>query len=179
MIGYLLLNQIVNQMGVLRPNEILQELHKGVRSTLKQDEEESTSRDGMDIAVVVFNAETYEAEFAGANLPMYYYQDWEVHEIKPDKKSIGGEQLEEERIYKNHSVKLKPGDGVYLFTDGFVDQLGGPDDKRFSTRRFRDLILRTQHESMATQRALLNLEWKDWKEDREQLDDVTVWGFKV
>jgi serine phosphatase RsbU (regulator of sigma subunit) len=66
-----------------------------------------------------------------------------------------------------------------MYTDGFVDQLGGPDEKRFSTRRFRDLVLRTQHESMATQRALLNLEWKEWKDDREQLDDVTLFGIKL
>jgi PAS domain S-box-containing protein len=179
MIGYLLLNQIINQMGITRPAEILNNLHKGVRATLKQDEEESTSRDGMDIAVVVYNADTGVAEYAGANLPFYYYQDWEVHEVKADKKSIGGEQLEEERIFTNHEIKLKPGDAFYLFTDGFVDQLGGPDDKRFSTRRFRDLIMRTQHESPNTQRALLNLEWKDWKEDREQLDDITVVGVKL
>jgi len=179
LIGYLLLNQIVNEKKITEPAQILYHLHIGVRTALKQDAEESTSRDGMDVAIFVYNRNTYEAQYAGANLPIYYYQDWEIHEIKPDKKSIGGEQMEEERIFKNHRFQLKPGDAVYMYTDGFVDQMGGPDEKRFSTRRFRDLILRTQHESMATQRALLNLEWKEWKEDREQLDDVTVFGIKL
>lgn len=178
LIGYLLLNQIVNEKGVTSPEEILYYLHLGVRKALKQDEEDSTSRDGMDIAVSLVNMSTLEVAYAGANLPFYYYQDWEVHEVKPTKKSIGGEQLEEERIFDLHHFQLKPGDAIYMYTDGFVDQLGGPDEKRFGKRRFRDLILRTQHESMKTQRALLNLEWKDWKDDREQLDDVTVFGLK-
>ena len=89
------------------------------------------------------------------------------------------EQMEEERTFSHHEVQLKSGDAIYLYTDGFIDQLGGPEEKRFSTRRFRDLVLRTQHESMATQRALVNLEWKEWKDDREQLDDVTVFGMKL
>lgn len=181
LIGYLLLNQIVNEKKITTPGDILYHLHLGVRTALKQDDEDgkSKSRDGMDMAVCTLNVATYEAQFAGANLPFYYYQDWEIVEIKPTKKSIGGEQLEEERIFQNHIVQLKTGDAFYMYTDGFVDQFGGPDNKRFSTRRFRDLILRTQHESMATQRALLNLEWKEWKEDRDQIDDVTVFGYKV
>ncbi len=179
MIGNILLNQIVNEKKILKPADILYWLHIGVRQTLKQDVEDSTSRDGMDVTLVTIDIETYECEYAGANLPCNYYQDWEVHEIKPDKQSIGGEQMEEERIFTNHKIQLKPGDAIYLYTDGFVDQLGGPDEKRFSTRRFRDLVLRTQTESMATQRALLNMEWKEWKGDLEQLDDVTVFGLRV
>lgn len=179
LIGYLLLNQIVNEKGITKPGEILYHLHIGVRTALKQDEEGSESRDGMDVAIVTLDTDTKMAQFAGANLPFNYYQDWELHVIKPDKYSIGGEQMEEERTFTNHEVQLKPGDGIYLYTDGFVDQMGGPDEKRFSTRRFRDLVLRTQHESMATQRALVNLEWKEWKDDREQLDDVTVFGMRV
>ncbi len=179
MIGNILLNQIVNEKKILKPADILYWLHIGVRQTLKQDAEESTSRDGMDVTLITLDIETYECEYAGANLPLNYYQDWEVHEIKPDKQSIGGEQMEEERTFTNHKIQLKPGDAVYLYTDGFVDQMGGPDEKRFSTRRFRDLILRTQTESMATQRALLNMEWKEWKGDLEQLDDVTVFGLRI
>jgi PAS domain S-box-containing protein len=178
LIGYLLLNQIVMEKRVVQPAEILRLLHLGVRTALKQDDDEGSSRDGFDMAVATFNLKTYEVEYAGANLPFYYYQDWEVHEVKPTKKSIGGEQLEEERTFQNHQIQLRQGDAIYMYTDGFVDQMGGPQEKRFTSRRFRDLILRTQHESLATQRALLNLEWKDWKEDREQLDDVTVFGLK-
>jgi PAS domain S-box-containing protein len=179
LIGHMLLNQIVVAQKIYKPSEILYHLHIGVRKTLKQDVEDSTSRDGMDIAVVLYNSENRKLQYAGANLPLYYYQNWDLHTIKPDKLPIGGEQMEEERIFTNHEIQLYPGDAIYLYTDGFVDQIGGPEKKRFSTRRFRDLILRTQHESMATQRALLNMEWKEWKGDDEQLDDVTVFGMKI
>jgi PAS domain S-box-containing protein len=179
LIGYLLLNQIVNEKGITRPADILYHLHIGVRTALKQDEEGSESRDGMDVAIVTLDSSRKTVEYAGANLPFNYFQDWELHTIKPDKYSIGGEQMEEERTFSHHEVQLKSGDAIYLYTDGFIDQLGGPEEKRFSTRRFRDLVLRTQHESMATQRALVNLEWKEWKDDREQLDDVTVFGMKL
>lgn len=179
MIGNILLNQIVNEKKITRPADILHDLHIGVRQTLRQDAEDSTSRDGMDVALVTINMETLECQYAGANLPCNYIHDYEVIEIKADKQSIGGEQMEEERIFKNHTFQLKKGDGIYLYTDGFVDQLGGPDGKRFSTRRFKDLIFRTQSDSMATQRANLNMEWKDWKGDLEQLDDVTVVGIRL
>lgn len=188
MIGNIYLNQIVNEKKILKPADILYWLHIGVRQTLKQDvdelnskidEKKEVSRDGMDVALVVIDMDTYECEYAGANLPCHYYQDLEIHEIKPDKQSIGGEQMEEERIFTNHTFQLRKGDAIYLYTDGFVDQIGGPDKKRFSTRRFRDLILRTQAESMATQRALINFEWKEWRGDGEQLDDITVLGIRL
>ena len=100
--------------------------------------------------------------------------------IKPDKKSIGGEQMEEERTFTAHEVQLYPGNAIYMLTDGFVDQMGGPEGKRFGTKRFRELILQTQHETMAVQRARLNFAWKEWKGDEEeQLDDVTVFGMKI
>lgn len=179
LIGYLLLNDIVNQSGITRPADILYQLHIRVRTALKQDEEGTESRDGMDVAICTYDPTNRVAEYAGANLPFNYYEGTELISIRADKKSIGGEQMEEERIFTNHTVQLKPGDAVYLYTDGFIDQLGGPEEKRFSTRRFRDLVLRTQQETMSTQRALINLEWKEWKDDREQLDDVTLFGFKV
>lgn len=181
LIGYLLLKQIVNEKMILTPSEILYQLNVGVRTALKQDEEDAKMRDGMDVAVCTFDVDSLVAEYAGANLGFYYYQDWEIHEIKPTKKSIGGEQLEDERHYDNHTIQLKPGDAFYMFTDGFVDQFGGPgtEEKRFSTRRFRELVLRIQHDTMRAQRALINMEWKEWKGDREQLDDVTIFGYKV
>jgi PAS domain S-box-containing protein len=181
LIGYLLLKQIVNEKLILTPSEILYQLNLGVRTALKQDEEDAKMRDGMDVAICTFDVDTLVAEYAGANLAFYYYQDWEIHEVKPTKKPIGGEQLEDERHYDNHTIQLKPGDAFYMFTDGFVDQFGGPgtEEKRFSTRRFRELVLRIQHDTMRAQRALINMEWKDWKGDREQLDDVTIFGYKV
>ena len=180
LIGYMLLNQIVVGQKIYNPADILYHLHVGVRKALKQDAEDAKSRDGMDVAICLYDVETRKAIYAGANLPFYYLQNWEVHKIKPDKKAIGGEQMEEERRFTPHEVQLYPGDAIYMLTDGFIDQIGGPEKKRFGTKRFKELILQTQNENMKVQRAQLNFAWKEWKgDDEEQLDDVTVFGMKI
>ncbi|MCX7763842.1 MAG: PAS domain S-box protein [Bacteroidia bacterium] len=185
LIGSILLDQIINKGRVFAPDQILHDLHIGVRQVLRQDVEgeEVASRDGMDIALVRYFPKEYRLIYAGANLPLYYVHNGELKEIKPDKKAIGGEQLEEERFFSAHEVQLSPGDTFFLFTDGVVDQLGGPDEKRFGTRQLKEFIMETIHEPvMSRRRALFNMRWKEWKDygkDREQLDDVTMWGVRV
>lgn len=130
-----------------------------------------------------YNPKTFQLAYAGANLPLYYVQGTELKEIKPDKKSIGGEQLEEERFFTEHALQLEPGDSFFLFTDGVVDQSGGPAGKRFGTKQLKEFILETVHEvSMPRRRALFNIRWKEWKDyngEGEQIDDVTMWGVRV
>ncbi|MCS7296998.1 MAG: PAS domain-containing protein [Bacteroidia bacterium] len=185
LIGSILLDQIINKSRIFAPSQILHDLHIGVRQVLRQDVEgeEIASRDGMDIALVRYFPKEYRLIYAGANLPLYYVHDGELKEIKPDKKAIGGEQLEEERFFTAHEVQLQPGDVFFLFTDGVVDQLGGPDEKRFGTRQLKDFIMETLHEPvMSRRRAFFNMRWKEWKDygkDREQLDDVTMWGVRL
>lgn len=185
LIGSILLDQIINKSHIFAPDQILHDLHIGVRQVLRQDVEgeEVASRDGMDIALVRYFPKEYRLLYAGANLPLYFVHQGELREIKPDKKAIGGEQLEEERFFTAHEVQLEPGDVFFLFTDGVVDQLGGPDEKRFGTRQLKDFIMETIHEPlMSRRRAFFNMRWKEWKDygkDREQLDDVTMWGVRV
>ncbi len=185
LIGSIFLDQLIHRKRVWEPAQILHDLHIEVRQTLKQDIDEGMpSRDGMDIALAVYFPQTYKLLYAGANLPLYYcLKGPDLRELKPDKKSIGGEQLEEERFFTQHEVQLEPGDTFFLFTDGLVDQPGGPEGKRFSTKRLKEFILETYLEpSMPKRRALLNQRWKEWKDytgDSEQVDDVTVWGIRV
>ncbi|MCX7605639.1 MAG: PAS domain S-box protein [Bacteroidia bacterium] len=185
LIGSILLDQIINKSRIYSPAQILHDLHIGVRQVLRQDIEgdETPSRDGMDIALVCYYPKTYRLLYAGANLPLYYTQGTELKEIKPDKKAIGGEQLEEERFFTEHEVQLEPGDTFFLFTDGVVDQSGGPAGKRFGTKQLKEFILETFHEpSMPRRRALFNIRWKEWKDyagEGEQIDDVTMWGIRL
>ncbi len=183
LIGSIFLDQIINKRRIWEPAQILHDLHIEVRQALKQDIEEGTpSRDGMDIAIVSYFPGSHRLVYAGANLPLYYcLKGPDLREIKPDKKPIGGEQLEEERFFTQHEVQLEPGDSFYLFTDGLVDQPGGPDGKRFGTKRFKEFIIETNLEpSMPKRRAILNQIWRDWKGDlEEQVDDVTVWGVRI
>lgn len=174
LIGYNLLNQIVIQKGIHKPGAILTELHNQVRATLKQDAADSKSRDGMDVCLVAINKYGDEIEYAGANRPLFILHEGELTEIKPTKCSIGGEQMEEERIFQNHEISIESRDSIYMFSDGFVDQFGGPDFKKFSTKKLKQLILDNSHEPMSVQRALFNIVWKDWKGDEEQTDDVSM-----
>lgn len=178
LIGYNLLNQIVNEKKIIRPGEILSELHKQVRNTLKQDATDSKSRDGMDVCLVAVDIFDDSFEYAGANRPLYFWRHSknELEEIKADKMSIGGEQLEEERVFKTHQLEVEEGDAIFLFSDGFTDQIGGPEQKKFSSKKLKQLIAENHHETMSVQRAMFNIVWKDWKGDDEQLDDVTLIG---
>lgn len=178
LIGYNLLNQIVLQKGIYKPGEILTELHIQVRATLKQDAADSKSRDGMDVCLVVVDKYDDKFEYAGANRPLLMLKGDEIIEIKPTKCSIGGEQMEEERIFQNNEFEYESGDCIYLFSDGMVDQFGGPDFKKFSTKRLKQIIIENKHEPMSVQRALFNIVWKDWKGDEEQTDDVTMIAIK-
>lgn len=178
-----LLNQIVMQQGIHQPGRILSELHKEVRATLKQDiedEEEgrNPSRDGMDMSIIVVSKFDDEVLYAGANRPLFWVHQGVFNEVKPDKMSIGGEQLEEERVFTTQLLEPMDGDVFYMFSDGIVDQFGGETKKKFSTKKLKELVMENHHEKMSVQRALFNLVWKDWKADGEQIDDVTMIGYR-
>lgn len=181
LIGFNLLNQIVLQRRIQAPGLILTELHKGIRQVLKQDAQDSKSRDGMDLSFLVIDRFEDRVQFAGAYNPLYWWSTAknELVIIKGDKMAIGGEQMEDERTFTNHEIEVKPGDCLYLFSDGFVDQFGGPDNKKFGTKRLKTLIEENHHEKMSVQRALFNLTWRDWVQDDEQIDDVTLIGIKI
>lgn len=178
LIGYTILNQIVKGENIIQPGLILTELHRHIRQTLKQDSEGSSSKDGMDVSILVFDRYSEKAEYSGAFRPLYLWNGSDLKIIEGDKMSIGGEQLEEERIFTNHEFEIEPEHILYMFSDGIVDQFGGPAEKKFSTKRLRDIIVQNHKESMSVQKALFNLEWKEWKGDGPQTDDVTMIGIK-
>ena len=180
LIGYNILNNIVNNMGIHQPGPILSELHRQVRAMLKQDDEESKSRDGMDVCLVAIDIYGSEVQYAGAFRPLFWLHKGELIEVKGDKHSIGGEQLELDRTFTNHLLETAPGDILYLFTDGITDQFGGPDQKKFSTKRLKEFINQHKDESLSKQKAKFNnVLWRDWKEDGEQTDDATFIAIKL
>ncbi len=179
MLGINFLNQIVNENGITSPTEILNLLHKEIRTALKQ-EEQNESKDGMDIALVTFNSET-EIEYAGAHRPLWIIDDKkkESIEIKPDKFSIGGLQSETERKFTNHKIGLSKGDSIYIFSDGYADQFGGVGGKKFMTKNFKSLLLNTHSKPMVEQKHILKQAMKEWKGERYQVDDVLVIGIRI
>ncbi len=184
MIGNNILNQIVNEKGVTAPDQILNHLHAEIRKALKQNEHQE-SRDGMDIALVVFNGED-EIEFSGAQRPLWIITNDNnkaynptLKEIKGNKFSIGGMQTEAQRIFSNTKVKLSKGDSIYFFTDGYVDQFGGEQGKKFMSKNFKELLLTIHTEPMAMQEIVLTKTLEKWINKHEQVDDILVIGIKI
>ncbi len=185
MIGNTLLNQIVKQNDITEPDQILNNLHKGVRKALKQDEEGSKSRDGMDIAFMKFYPDTLKLSYAGANRPLWIVRKDkpEIEEVKPDKVPIGGLQTEAERIFTPHHLQLQKGEAFYASTDGYHDQFGGPKGRKFMTKQMKDKIFEIQDYDMETQSQILLQTIMDWmhKQEKkyEQIDDICVVGVRV
>ena len=177
MIGNNLLNQIVNEKEITSADEILNHLHTEIRKSLKQNEQPE-SRDGMDVALLVFNAGN-QVEFAGAQRPLWIIRKNDVEEIKGNKFSIGGLQTEESRIFSKTVIPLQMGDSLYIFSDGFVDQFGGEHGKKFMTKNFKDLLLQFHHQPMAQQELLIAKTFESWQGIREQVDDVLVIGIRI
>jgi PAS domain S-box-containing protein len=178
LIGFNLLNQIVLKEHISHPGQILSELHNQIRHTLRQDQGDGQTKDGMDVCLLVLDRYGEGVEYAGAFRPLYWWNGTELVIIEGDKMSIGGEQLEEERVFTNHEFEVESGHIVYMFSDGLTDQFGGPDQKKFSTKRLRNIITENIEEPMSIQKAVFNIAWKDWKADDPQTDDVTLVAIK-
>lgn len=180
-VGNNLLNEIINQKNISEPGKVLLELHKGVKEALNQSHAESERRDGMDIALCAIRKKRGTLEYAGANRPLWIYRKEknELEIIKPTKYPIGGIELEETRIYDNHSIEVKPGDTIFIFSDGFADQFGGPRGKKFMLSSMQKLLLENINLPMSKQKANISNAFKDWKSSLEQVDDVLVIGIRV
>ncbi len=180
MIGHNLLNQIVSEKGLSNPGQILEELHKGVQAALKQGHNNINTNDGMDISLLAINTDTRHCLWAGAfrNL-MIINNEGELDKIDGNKYPIGGAQLETARTFTTHSRQLQKNDCLYMSSDGYADQFGGPKGKKFMVRRFQDLLCSIHLYSMQEQQKELDQQLMDWKGEREQIDDVLVIGIKV
>lgn len=177
MIGNTLLNQVVREKKIDAPDLVLNELHAGVRQALKQDSGGET-RDGMDIALCVIDHSTGMLSYAGANRPFWKISAGVFSEIKADKFSIAGDQMEEERRFHCHNLQLLPGDCVYLSSDGYADQFGGEKGKKFMVKRFQKLLTEIYSLPMNQQKTILENKFTEWKGALEQVDDVLVIGFR-
>lgn len=176
MIGYNLLDEIISS-GTIKANEILEKLHLGVRKALRQGE--TDNHDGMDMALCVIDRKEKLVEFSGAKNPMIYIQDGELVRVKGDKNPIGGMQTEPVRKFTSHTLKIDKPTWIYLFSDGFPDQFGGKDGRKFMSKRFYELLLEIHQDPMCDQRQLIKETLINWKGDYKQIDDVLVIGFKL
>lgn len=177
MIGNSLLNDIVNARGVTEPDEILNLLHRGVRYSLNQEMTES--RDGMDISLCTIHLERKVLKYAGAMNSLYYIQNEEQFEIKADRRSIGGSQKEDQRIFTKHELDISVPTTFYLTTDGYLDQFSGLDHKKFMSKRFKDLTFEIHDQPMSSQKKHMDDTIRTWMDGCDQIDDILVIGVKI
>lgn len=178
-VGHSNLKNALHRTNGSSPAMVLDELNRGVSETLHQKEEGSSSKDGMDIACCALNYETLELEYAGAFNPLYLLRDGEIEQIKANKFPIGSFLDGRDDQFTNNIIQLKKGDVLYVFSDGYADQFGGPKAKKMMYRRFRDLLMSIQHLSMEAQCKELDDFLLSWMGDEEQVDDIIIMGVKV
>jgi len=177
MIGFNLLNEI-SERGIMDTNTILEELHIGVRNALNQHSNDN--RDGMDMAICKYNKKDKIVEYAGAKNPLYYIKNNELIEIKADVNPIGGIQKEDKRIFNKHIINIDTPTTFYMFSDGYADQFGGEQGRKFMYSKFRELLLQIHAKPMDEQKQILDTTIENWKGGKhKQIDDILIIGFKV
>ena len=178
-IGCSLLNELVTTSPERDPAELLHLLNERLIGTLHQQGRRSGAGDGMDVALCRIDRAANEVLFAGAFRPLYLVQEGQLTVINGDRRPIGGAHHGTDRHFTCHRLAVRPGDRLYLFSDGYVDQLGGPDHQRFMTKRFDDLVMHHQHLPLRDQGDVLERAFLDWKGESEQVDDICVLGLEV
>ncbi len=178
LIGSNILDKIVGEMNVTRPDLILEQLSKELYNRL-QSENDDNVKDGMDLVMCSINLETKQLQFAGAYNPMYIIREKELIQFKTDRYQLGNPDHLKSKSISLQSFDLKTNDTIYLFSDGYPDQKGGEQGKKYYYPPFRALLTKNSELNLTEQKDALVKELKIWKGNREQLDDILVAGLKI
>jgi ligand-binding sensor domain-containing protein/serine phosphatase RsbU (regulator of sigma subunit) len=177
MIGTSLLNEIIVEKGIKDTNKILDEMRSQIIKSLNQDSEDD-QKDGMDISICKLNMQKKTLEFSGAHNPLVIISGNELSTIKGDSQAVGLETVEIKPFTK-HSMKLKKDDMIYIYSDGYQDQFGGENGKKYMTTNFKKLLLKISKEEEKKQNKLLEIELANWMRKEEQIDDICIMGVRV
>ena len=178
MIGVNNLNQIIVENKITSPDRILKELNIAVKKVLKQDDEDSESRDGMDISISCFDLDKKIISYSGAFRPLVYIRNNELFEIKGSRNPIGG-SAPIDFDYELHEFEYQKDDVYYMFSDGFPDQFGGTKGKKFMNKQLKEVFMNIFKQSPLEQKEKLKAELEAWRGDNEQIDDVLVMCVKI
>jgi len=184
-----LLNEIYSNEKLLHPEELLEKLRIHVKTEInvKQNEARhktqaetyfgSHIKDGIDMAVCFIDINTKRLEYAGANNPAYIISNGQLIELQPVFNPVG--VFVKEMAFERLEFDLKENDEILIFTDGFIDQFGGPENRKYNTARFKDLLVDVSQKTMQEQKSILTAAFEQWKQNAIQTDDVTVLGIRV
>lgn len=179
--------QAIYEKQITEPGKILAFLNRQIKQVLKQHSDASKQKDGMDMALLKFNAALTEVQFAGANRPLYLVRGAvpglsdstpELIEYKPDKTAIAGFTPDDMEFHTT-TISLAKHDALFIFTDGYADQFGGGEGKKFMSRNLKQLLVSVAALPAEEQQEKINRAFTEWKADYEQVDDVLVMGIKL
>lgn len=178
MLGVEFLNEIVNNLGIVQPNKILNNMRDRIIKSMGQTGKSGEAMDGMDIALVSIDLENDSLQYAGAFNPLFIIRNNNLSEINGDRMPLGF-HLKIDKPFTNHEIEIKANDSIYLFSDGYKDQFGWRNNKKFNLDNFRKLLLSVQNVPMKAQKLLLENNLKNWMGDMEQIDDIMVMGIRI
>ncbi len=177
MLGISFLDEIVIKNDIITSDSILNELRSHVITALKQKGEANEAKDGMDMALCSLDLTNNTLEFSGANNPLYLIRGGELMESKADKMPVA--IYAKMKPFQKDTFELRKGDTLYIFSDGYVDQFGGPDGRKFMKKNFKNLLIDIHNKPMKEQHDILDETIKDWMNGEHQLDDMVVMGVKI
>jgi len=179
-LGHSMLTKIVREYGIQEPAKILDQLDLEIINALHQKnvQGERVVNDGMDLALICYNKDTQILEYAGGYNPLIMIRDGELEEIKADRFPIGMTTVHKDKKFTTHEIKVKKGDSFYIFSDGYADQFGGPNGRKYRKKNMKDLLLSLQNVPMKEQGSELEKVMLDWMENYEQIDDIVFIGRK-
>ncbi|MBL7919509.1 MAG: tetratricopeptide repeat protein [Bacteroidia bacterium] len=174
------LNRTVKELKITEPGKILDKVRELVIETFEKSESEV--KDGMDISLISISKNNsagnkITAQWAGANNPLWYFSNSEMNEIKANKQPIGKTDLPSP--FTTHTISLNKGDKVYLFTDGYADQFGGPKGKKFKYKQLQELLTANNEKSVSDLKDILKNSFENWRGTLEQVDDVCILGIEI
>ncbi len=203
MLGFMFLNEIVTVENIHNAGIILDKVREKVKESLHQSGREGETKDGMDMSFYIINSKNYEINYSGAFNPLYIIREnTEIDDIdklikdgmkvfKSKKEDVGASLIEikadrqpiaiysYEKAFTNRTFQLKKGDRLYSFSDGYPDQFGGEEGKKFNAKRFKEMLLEIRNNDMKTQKKLITDNFLNWMGTTEQVDDVILMGLKI
>ncbi|MEO6306224.1 MAG: SpoIIE family protein phosphatase [Bacteroidia bacterium] len=173
------ITQAIFEKKLISPGQILSYLNVQIKNVLKQHSDASIQKDGMDIAVLKFNSNNTEVKYSAANRPLFLIRNKEIIEFKATKTAIAG-FTPNEQVFEDHSISLQKNDSLYIFTDGYADQFGGPvGGKKMMTKKLKEMLSEISNLPAVEQKKRLETVFSDWKGHYEQTDDVLIIGVTI
>ncbi len=179
MIGTTLIKDITARKEVDSPASLLEMLDQEIMSALNQNIEAERSNDGMDIIVSEINLKTKLLRISSAMRPMIIYRSGEQTYVRGSRSSVGGQYEKEDKVFETFEYQLMKGDKIYMFSDGYPDQFGGPLGKKFKMVRVKNMLRDIHEKTMEEQYNYIKNNFEIWKEDNDQVDDVLFMGIEI